>query len=311
MTMLFVMATGLPACTTAPPRAAAASPVAVVGVPFFPQEIHECGPAALATVLVHAGVPTTPEAIAPQVYLPGRRGSLQTELLAQARSQSRVPWLLRADPAALEHELRAGRPVLVLQNLLLRSVPRWHYAVVIAMDADSVTLRSGRTRELRMSRAKFLRTWRYADSWAFVALRPGEMPAEPDAQQWLTAYAALESLGNKAVARAGFEQGTRQWPADSLLWFAAGNARYAAGDHDAAVSAYRRAVLLDPQLAPAWNNLAEALADQGCGAQAREAVARARSSADSRLLPLVERTAAKLLNAPLADAASCAVMGAM
>ena len=38
--------------------------------PFFPQEIDHCGPAALATTLVAAGIDTTPEALAPSVFLP-------------------------------------------------------------------------------------------------------------------------------------------------------------------------------------------------------------------------------------------------
>ena len=54
-------------------------------VPFFPQEAYQCGPAALATVLVAAGASVTPEALAPQAYLPERHGSLQLELVAATR----------------------------------------------------------------------------------------------------------------------------------------------------------------------------------------------------------------------------------
>src|SRR5262249_33165121 len=39
-------------------------------VPFFPQSDYQCGPAALATVMVAAGVKVTPEELVPEVYLP-------------------------------------------------------------------------------------------------------------------------------------------------------------------------------------------------------------------------------------------------
>ena len=62
--------------------------------PFFPQELYQCGPAALATVLVHSGVATTPETLVDQVYIPEKEGSLQAEMLAAARRQGRVAYRL-------------------------------------------------------------------------------------------------------------------------------------------------------------------------------------------------------------------------
>ena len=50
--------------------------------PFFPQDDYQCGPAALATLLVQRGVQTSPEALLPRVYLPARKGSLKDELVA-------------------------------------------------------------------------------------------------------------------------------------------------------------------------------------------------------------------------------------
>lgn len=62
-----------------------AAPVRLESVPFYPQQAYQCGPAALAGVLGAAGATIDPETLAPQVYLPGRRGSLQAELVAAAR----------------------------------------------------------------------------------------------------------------------------------------------------------------------------------------------------------------------------------
>ena len=127
-------------------------------VPFHPQELHQCGPAALATLLGASGLAADPLQLADQVYVPGRRGSFQAELIAATRRAGRVPWQVDGTLAALAAEVAAGRPVLVLQNLALPAWPRWHYAVVIGVDADRVTLRSGKRRSLRMSRRAFLRS---------------------------------------------------------------------------------------------------------------------------------------------------------
>src|SRR4051812_21920221 len=51
--------------------------VELTSVPFFPQEDYQCGPAALATALVHTGTKVSPEALVKQVFVPARQGSLQ------------------------------------------------------------------------------------------------------------------------------------------------------------------------------------------------------------------------------------------
>ncbi|TVQ74520.1 MAG: hypothetical protein EA372_02275, partial [Chromatiaceae bacterium] len=53
--------------------------------PFHPQELYQCGPAALATVLGARGLIVHPDDLVEEVYLPERQGTLQTEMLAAAR----------------------------------------------------------------------------------------------------------------------------------------------------------------------------------------------------------------------------------
>jgi len=103
-------------------------------VPFFPQEEYQCGPAALASVLVHNNIATTPAALVPQVYLPGREGSLQTEMLAATRRHGLVAYHLAPRIEDLLTEVAAGNPVIVLQNLAFSFAPLWHYAVVVGYD---------------------------------------------------------------------------------------------------------------------------------------------------------------------------------
>src|SRR5690606_10643372 len=153
-------------CATAPPAIGPQLPDdapverELTHVPFFPQEDYQCGPAALATVLAASGVDVTADALTRQVYLPGRRGSLQTELIAATRRHDRLPYRLEGGLPALLAQVDAGHPVVVLQNLGFKRWPRWHYAVVVGYSAADGTLmlRSGTTRRLSMPVWLFQRT---------------------------------------------------------------------------------------------------------------------------------------------------------
>ena len=69
--------------------------------------------------------------------------------------------------------------MVVLQNLGLAWLPRWHYAVLVGHDlaARQLVLRSGTTERELMGFALFERTWARSARWAFVALVPGRLPA--------------------------------------------------------------------------------------------------------------------------------------
>jgi tetratricopeptide (TPR) repeat protein len=231
--------------------------------PFYPQEIHHCGPAALATVLEAAGHKMDTDELAQLVYLPGREGSLAVEMAAAVRRLGYLPYPPQPELAALFDEIAHGHPVVVLQNLGLSWLPRWHYAVAIGYDLarDEVVLRSGTHRSILENIATFERTWRRGDYWALLVLSPGEMPARADPARYLQAAAGLERT-NREAARKSYQAAVERWPGNLMAWMAHGNGAYAAGDLDTAASAYRRALALDDAYAPAYNNLAQVLADR-------------------------------------------------
>jgi len=249
----------------ATPPAELTHAVELDAVPFFPQERYQCGPAALATVLASSGAAVTADELAPQVYLPARQGSLQPELLAAARRYQRLPYVLEPDLAALLREVGAGHPVLVLQNLGLSWAPRWHYAVVVGYDLarDEVVLRSGTERRHRVSFKVFERTWRRGGAWAVAVLPPAELPATAQELPYLRTVTAFESLGQPALAATAYQAAARHWPTSIVAWFGLGNGLYAQGDYSGAAAAYRQVLSLAPGYAPALNNLAQTLADQG------------------------------------------------
>ncbi|HEX7045438.1 MAG TPA: PA2778 family cysteine peptidase [Burkholderiales bacterium] len=258
-------------------RAPFAEAVELHDVAFFPQEDYQCGPAALATVLERAGVRTTPAALAAQVYLPARRGSLQLELLAAARRHGVVPYVLAPRLEALLAEVQAGHPVVVLQNLAFAWYPRWHYAVVVGFDLtrDELILRSGRERRRIVPLRVFERTWRRGDYWAMVALPPGVLPRTAEELPYLQAVVALERLQRWEEARRAYDAALERWPASLGAQLGLGNAAYALGDRAGAERAYRAAASRHPDAGIAFNNLAQVLVELGRLAEAEEAIARA------------------------------------
>lgn len=256
------------------PQGAAGPAVELADTPFFPQEEYQCGPAALATVMRVSGLAVDPDTLAREVYLPGRRGSLQAELVAATRRHGRVAYEMPPSLDALLGELRAGRPVLVLQNLGAGLVPVWHYAVVVGYlpASDQVVLRSGTTRREVADARRFEKSWERADRWALAVLAPGELPASGAPERYLEAVAALEATGDSRAAEQSYAAAVGRWPDQPAARFGLGNALYAQRRLQEAASAYRSAIARAPDYAPAYNNLASLLAEIGCAGEALQVV---------------------------------------
>jgi tetratricopeptide (TPR) repeat protein len=228
--------------------------------PFFPQTDHQCGPAALATALGAAGIAVDPVALADEVFVPARAGSLQTEMLAGARRQGAVATRIPGELDALLRELAAGHPVVVLQNLGLSFVPLWHYAVVVGHDLPrgELLLRSGRTERERLPLSTFEHTWGRSGFWAFVALPPGDWPATAHAEAAIEAAVGFERSAPPAVAAAVYASALRRWPGWLSLQVGQGNSLRAAGELPQAADVFRAAAE-QHRSAAAWINLSDTL----------------------------------------------------
>jgi tetratricopeptide (TPR) repeat protein len=233
---------------------------------------------------VHAGRAATPETLLAQVYLPARKGSLQAEMLAAARRHRLVAYPLAPRLEDLLHEIAAGNPVVVLQNLALDWAPQWHYAVAIGYDLEArrIVLRSGVTPRLAMSLDTFERTWARSGHWGMLALPPDQLPAVAAETTYVAAVAALERV-TPAAARHGYQTALARWPGNAAARIGLGNASYALRDLKAAAAAYRQATLAHPDSADAWNNLAQTLHELGSRDEALAAARRAVALGGPRL----------------------------
>ncbi|MDY6978857.1 MAG: PA2778 family cysteine peptidase [Pseudomonadota bacterium] len=247
-------------------------------VPFHPQDAYQCGPASLAMLANWQAVDITPQELTPKLYIPGKQGSLQVELLSNARQLGLIPYVLKPELDDLLREVEAGNPVLVFQNLALDWYPRWHYAVLIGYDLqqDEIILRSGIDRRRINTLAQFERTWQRADRWAMLALRPGQLPATVEYWRYLRALSAMEQVDRHAQAQAGYRAGLKQWPDDARLLMGQANTQHARGDTAAAITTLKQTLRHHPDYAPAHNNLAHLYLQSGrlneAGEHARRAV---------------------------------------
>ncbi len=275
-------------CATVDPVIAPALPddgvtqFELTDTPFFPQRAYHCGPAALATVLGASGVPVAPDALVNQVYIPGKKGSLQIELVAATRRHGRLPYPIEPKLEALIAELTAGRPVLVLQNLGFERFPWWHYAVVVGYRTaeDRFILRSGTNPRQELPAAVFMKTWKRAGSWGIVSVVPGELPARPEEKTYLGAAAALEQSGQVEEAQLAYGAASELWPESEVAVFGLANTHHTRGALVQAEALYQRLLSHRPDHGPSLNNLARVLADQGCYASALLAVERAIATGD-------------------------------
>jgi tetratricopeptide (TPR) repeat protein len=269
---------------TSPPWPAGVAPYVELGhVPFHAQRRYQCGPAALASMLAAAGVAVDPERLVGEVYLPARRGSLQTELVAAVRRRDLLAYELEPTLEALVREVDAGRPALVLQNLGAETWPRWHYAVVIGYDVerDLILLHSGTRARRALTRARFEATWRRGGRWAIVVTRPDDVPGTARPLRFVRVAADLEQVGRARAARAAYRAAVERWPREPLPRVALAGSLLAGGDSGAAEQVLREAIAAGAADAIVFNNLADLLGRRGCRTAALRLLERAEGSAPS------------------------------
>jgi len=261
-------------------------------VPFVPQEDNFCGPSALAMVLNAEGINVSLDTLVQEVYLPGREGSLQIEMLAAVRRHGLVAYPLAPKFIDVLREIAAGTPVITLENYGFKWYPKWHYSVMIGYNLDDfeVIRRSGEKSRRVMPMGIFEKIWQPGGYWAMVAVPPDRVPVTATETDYATAVAALEKAGQIKNASIAYNAMLERWPDSLAAQMGRGNTAYALHDLATAEAAFRRATIDHPDSAAAFNNLAQVLSDQN----QLDAALRAAERAVSLGGPLLTETQATL-----------------
>lgn len=242
-------------------------------VPFIEQTDNLCGPSSLAMVANYYGQNVTAEDVANLMYIPNKKGSLQIEMQAAARSLGLVAYSMNMDLASLRSEINAERPVIVLQNLAFNVYPIWHYSVVTGRDPnnDYLLLHSGRHKYYRSSWTTFENTWRRGKYWALIAAPIGDIPSSVTEKEAIKAALDLEKVGQLRGAQLTYAAIIHRWPENFTAQVGLANTHMQLQEPLAASEAYKQALQLNTQSAAALNNFAYSAFDLGCEITAIEA----------------------------------------
>jgi Peptidase_C39 like family len=246
------------------------------GVPFFPDDDYNCGPATLASVLKYTGADVSIKPLISQVFLPSRQGSLQVEMLAAPRHYGWISYQLQPRYPDLLREVAAGNPVIVLQDVG-PMFTQWHYAVVNGFDYPSGTLymRSGTRPREKIPFTYFERTWIKGGYWAMVAMPPDRIPMTATEDRWMAAVLAMARTGGAEAATKAYATALERWPDNLPAAIGLANEYHSHGDFPGAVKVLKTAQQRHPQSVIVINNLAQALSDQGRNAEALAMIGKA------------------------------------
>lgn len=250
----------------------------IVNVPFVQQTAGYCGPATLTMALQWTGDNTSIDEVASQIYTPGMKGSLQTDLISGSRRHGRMAIPIQGFDSLLK-EIAAGHPVIVFENLALSWYPQWHYAIVFGYDLTkpSVTMHSGPEAFKIWDMSKFERSWMLGDYWGLVVLPPDQLSATAGELSHLQAAAGLEQIGKKTEAGIAYRKILERWSGSLPALIGLGNLAYENKNYTQAVFYLQRATKDHPDSASAWHNRALA---EGAAKRYKEARQSARRAVE-------------------------------
>lgn len=191
--------------------------VELADVPFFQLSDAQGGPSALAALLNHHGVISSPGLVDERIQQLAKGQSPQAGLEAVARSYELLVYPLPGNLDALIQQVSAGHPVLVMQDRLFGG-PGSQFAVLVGYDQRERTLvlRSGNTRRWYTSFASFDDAWSEAGRWAVLVLPTNQLPAQPVERVWLQAARELQQHGRGDAARRALRAARQVWPDAAL-----------------------------------------------------------------------------------------------
>ncbi|WP_167360402.1 PA2778 family cysteine peptidase [Pseudomonas anguilliseptica] len=187
--------------------------VELADVPFFQLSDAQGGPSALAALLNHHGVITSPGLVDERIQQLTKGQSAQAGLEAVARSYDLLVYPLPGNLDVLMQQVSAGHPVLVMQDRLFGG-PGAHFALLVGYDQRERTLvlRSGNTQRWYTSFASFDDAWGEAGRWAVLVMPTNQLPEQPLKQAWLTAVQELQEQGRTAAAQRALRTAHQVWP---------------------------------------------------------------------------------------------------
>jgi hypothetical protein len=248
----------------------------IENVPFFPQEDYYCGPTTLAEILNFYDRDIEPVTVAPSLFIPERRGSLQIEMVASIRQYGMLGYAEQGNLNQLLALISEDIPVIVLQNKRLSWYPLWHYALVIGYDleAQTVILHTGVNEHRIVSMELFENTWRKGNYWLLAALPPEDGSDHFDPFVYVSAARDLIQVGQEQAGVTALKTASIQWSDYWLSYFLLGN-HFLQTNPQGALNWFKQGAQAGSDETSFLNNYAYALLFNDCAPQALEIIQRA------------------------------------
>jgi hypothetical protein len=137
----------------------------IPGIPFYPQEEYQCGPASLAEVLNFYGLKISPVEIAAEIFSKQARGTLDMDMLFYAQKKGLNATQYTGSWEDLQKNVNSNRPLIVLIDEGFWVYQKDHFIVVVGYDEGGLIVNSGKEQQAFVARDHFLKTWARTKYW--------------------------------------------------------------------------------------------------------------------------------------------------
>jgi ABC-type bacteriocin/lantibiotic exporter with double-glycine peptidase domain len=152
-------------CAAFPPAVDQKSAKMIPAVPFFPQEIYQCGPASLAGVLNYWKVSVTPEEIAQAIYSPSARGTLDIDMVFYGERKGLKAVQYAGSKEDIKKNVDGRIPLIVLVDEGFLVYQKHHFMVIVGYGEEGLLANSGREQNRFYTWPDFLKTWGKTKNW--------------------------------------------------------------------------------------------------------------------------------------------------
>lgn len=227
-------------------------------VPFERQIRHQCGPAALSSVMKYWGKRVSPEEISKAVYIPHLRGTLDFDLENYPKNYGLWVQGYSGTLEDLKAKIKKDIPLIVLQRQGPQILNKYHYSVVVGYDQPRglVIAHTGYKQDAVFTIKEFLKRWDGTQNWTLLVVPPGKIDWQLSAEGHNCLGLIYERQSDLLRAEDNYDSAIQLKPNVATFYFNLGNVKLKMRKFKDAESAYKRVIKLDPAFADAYNNLA-------------------------------------------------------
>jgi len=134
-------------------------------VPFYPQEMYQCGPASLAEVLNFWGTAVSPEEIAEEIYSKSAKGTLTLDMILYAKKKGFNAGQYQGSYDDIQRNVESGVPLVVMVDYGFWVYQQNHYMIVFGYNENGVIVHSGKRSHQFIALNQLLGSWKKTNFW--------------------------------------------------------------------------------------------------------------------------------------------------